>query len=70
MLNPVFSIKHMRHITPLFYEVVKRVRFIMNLALPDANKLDAIACARVRLLPVICDSSVSSFVRSIKTEDI
>lgn len=26
MLNPVFSIKHMRELTPIFYEVAHRVR--------------------------------------------
>ena len=26
MLNPVFSVKHLREMTPLFYEVIHRVR--------------------------------------------
>lgn len=26
MLNPVFSISHMRHMTPIFYTVVHKVR--------------------------------------------
>ena len=26
MLNPVFSVNHMRHMLPLFYEVTDRVR--------------------------------------------
>lgn len=27
MLNPVFSTKHLREMTPIFYEVMQRVRF-------------------------------------------
>lgn len=30
MLNPVFSINHMRHMTPIFYRVARRVRFSLS----------------------------------------
>lgn len=26
MLNPIFSIKHLRNMTPLFYEIIHKVR--------------------------------------------
>lgn len=29
MLNPVFSIKHMRHMTPIFFHTINRVRFCL-----------------------------------------
>ena len=34
MLNPVFSVKHLREMTPLFYEVIHRVRVAFN---PDGS---------------------------------
>lgn len=34
MLNPVFSVAHMRNLTPLFYSITDKVRF----AQPDVNR--------------------------------
>ncbi|KAI0789215.1 cytochrome P450 [Abortiporus biennis] len=38
MLNPVFSINHMRHMTPIFYSVANRLRDALALQVKDSPK--------------------------------
>ena len=37
LLNPVFSTQHMRHMLPIFYEVVERVRPASRLLLASED---------------------------------
>ncbi|KAF7760628.1 hypothetical protein Agabi119p4_10037 [Agaricus bisporus var. burnettii] len=54
MMNPVFSIKHMREMIPVFYEVTERLRTAMKLKLQDGpqevNVLDWISRTALELI--------------------
>ena len=56
MLNPVFSINHMRHMTPLFYEVCHKVRVSFLHSLHPAfitEHLRFCILARLRFLSIL-----------------